>query len=87
MRDFGSGWSGLKEYAISVGVATVDDTDDSVAAKIKAVIQGTKPEPPKPAAPTPPVVEEPSLLDKAKEAVGLGGGDDDESGTDTESET
>ena len=44
MRDFGTGWSGLKEFACSRGVATVDDTDDIVAAKIKAVIQGTLPE-------------------------------------------
>lgn len=44
MREFGSGWSGLKEYAVKVGVATVDDTDDIVAAKVKAVIQGTLPE-------------------------------------------
>ncbi len=44
MKDFGSGWSGLKAYAVKVGVATVDDTDDAVAALIKAVIQGTLPE-------------------------------------------
>ena len=44
MKDFGTGWSGLKDYAVKVGVATVDDTDDAVAALIKAVIQGTLPE-------------------------------------------
>ncbi len=44
MKDFQNGWSGLKEYAIKVGVATVDDGDDGVAAKIKAVLQGTLPE-------------------------------------------
>ena len=44
MKDFGNGWSGVKDYAIKVGVATVDDTDDAVAAKVKAVIQGTLPE-------------------------------------------
>jgi len=44
VRDFGSGWDGLKEYAVKVGVATVDDGDDAVAAKVKAVIQGTLPE-------------------------------------------
>lgn len=44
MKDFQNGWSGLKEYAIKVGVATVDDGDDAVAAKVKAVIQGTLPE-------------------------------------------
>ena len=68
MRDFGNGWSGLKDYAVKVGVALVDDTDDAVAAKVKAVIQGTLPE------------EESEstestgggLMDKAKEALGLG---------------
>lgn len=44
MREFDNGWSGLKEYAIKVGVATVDDGDDAVASKIKAVLQGTLPE-------------------------------------------
>lgn len=44
MRDFGSGWDGLKEYAIKVGVCTVDDTDDAAASKIKLVVQGTLPE-------------------------------------------
>jgi len=44
MKDFQNGWSGLKEYAIKVGVATVDDGDDGVASKIKAVLQGTLPE-------------------------------------------
>ena len=44
MKDFQNGWSGLKDYAIKVGVATVDDGDDGVAAKIKAVLQGTLPE-------------------------------------------
>ena len=44
MKDFQSGWSGLKDYAVSCGVATVDDGDDAVAAKIRAVIQGTLPE-------------------------------------------
>ena len=72
MRDFGSGWSGLKEYAVKAGLATVDDTDDAVAAKIKAVIQGTLPEEePEEAAP------EEGLLAKAAQAVGLGGGNDD----------
>ncbi len=69
MRDFGSGWSGLKEYAIKVGVATVDDGDDSVAAKIKSVIQGTLPE----VEETP---ESESLLDKVADTLGLGGEDD-----------
>ncbi len=44
MRDFESGWSGLKEHAIKVGVATADDNDDAVAVKIKAAIQGTSEE-------------------------------------------
>ena len=44
MRDFSSGWSGLKEFAISRGVAAADDGDDVIASKIKAVIQGTLPE-------------------------------------------
>jgi len=44
MREFDNGWSGLKDYAVSVGVAIIDDGDDVVAAKIKAVIQGTLPE-------------------------------------------
>ncbi|MCZ6775243.1 MAG: hypothetical protein O7D34_02160 [Ignavibacteria bacterium] len=44
MKDFGSGWSGLRDFAVSRGVATVDDNDDAVAAKIKKVIQGTLPE-------------------------------------------
>lgn len=44
MRDFGNGWSGLKEFAVSRGVASVDDNDDVVAEKIKSVIQGTLPE-------------------------------------------
>lgn len=44
MKDFGSGWSGLRDFAVKTGVATVDDNDDAVAAKIKAVIQGTLPE-------------------------------------------
>ena len=43
-RDFANGWSGLKEYAVKVGLAEADDGDDVVAAKIKAVIQGTLPE-------------------------------------------
>ncbi len=68
MRDFGSGWSGLKEFAMSRGVAAQDDTDDIVAAKIKAVIQGTlpeegevaTPEPPPQPDPEPEVVNEPS---------------------------
>jgi len=46
MRDFGSGWTGLKEYAIKVGVCAVDDTDDAAASKIKLVVQGTLPEEP-----------------------------------------
>ena len=62
MRDFGSGWSGLKDYAVKVGVATVDDTDDMVAAKIKGVLQGTLPE-----------AEEPSVVDRVVSAIGLGG--------------
>ena len=62
MRDFGSGWSGLKDYAVKVGVATVDDTDDVVAAKVKAVIQGTLPE-----------EEKPTLTEKIASAVGLSG--------------
>ncbi len=66
MRDFGSGWSGLKEYAIKVGVATVDDGDDSVAAKIKAVIQGT----------LPPEDDSETLLDKVADTLGLGGDED-----------
>ena len=44
MRDFQGGWSGLKDYAVECGVVTVDDSDDAVAAKIRAVIQGTLPE-------------------------------------------
>ena len=44
MRDFGSGWTGLKEYAIKAGVARVDDTDDAAAMKIQLLIQGTQPE-------------------------------------------
>lgn len=44
MRDFANGWSGLKEYALKVGVITADDGDDAAAAKIKNVIQGTLPE-------------------------------------------
>jgi len=39
MRDFVGGWNGLKEFAIECGVATVDDTEDAVAEKIKAVIK------------------------------------------------
>ena len=72
MRDFGSGWSGLKEYAIKVGVATVDDGDDSVAAKIKSVIQGTLPE----VEEAPAAEESESLLDKVADTLGLGGDDD-----------
>lgn len=67
MRDFGNGWSGLREYAIAAGVATVDDTDDAVAAKCKAVIQSTLPE-----------AEEPTLTEKIASAVGLGGDDEDD---------
>lgn len=48
MRDFGSGWTGLKEYAIKAGVARVDDTDDAAAMKIQLLIQGTQPEIPVP---------------------------------------
>lgn len=44
MKDFQNGWSGLKDYAVSCGVAEEGDGDDAVAAKIKAVIQGTLPE-------------------------------------------
>jgi hypothetical protein len=44
MRDFGNGWSGLRDYAKKCGVANADDVDDVVAAKVKAVIQGTLPE-------------------------------------------
>lgn len=66
MRDFGSGWGGLKDYAVKTGVATVDDGDDAVAAKIKAVIQGTLPEEEQ--------AEEvaPTLSEKIASAVGLG---------------
>ena len=70
MKDFQNGWSGLKEYAIKAGVATVDDGDDSVAAKIKAVIQGTLPEDEA----TEPVEEtSESLLGKVADTLGLGG--------------
>ena len=58
MRDFGNGWSGLKDFAISRGVATVDDTDDAVAAKCIAVIQGTLPEEEQAAPAAPMVFEE-----------------------------
>lgn len=64
MRDFGNGWNGLKEYAIAAGVATVDDTDDAVAAKIKAVIQGTLPEDDE--------AEEAPSVSEAADALGLG---------------
>lgn len=63
MRDFGSGWGGLKDYAVKVGVATSDDTDDAVSAKIKAVIQGTLPETGE---------EDKTLTEKIASAVGLG---------------
>jgi hypothetical protein len=69
MRDFGSGWGGLKDYAVKVGVATADDGDDAVAAKIQAVIQGTLPEQ------TPPTVTE-----RIAAAVGRRSGDDDDAG-------
>jgi hypothetical protein len=68
VRDFGSGWGGLKEYAIKVGVANVDDTDDAVAAKVKAVIQGTMPE----GEQEPEESEGGGLLSKAADALGLG---------------
>jgi len=43
-KDFGNGWSGLKDYAAKCGVTNAEDTDDVAAAKIKAVIRDTLPE-------------------------------------------
>ena len=79
MRDFGNGWGGLRDYAVSVGVATVDDGDDAVAAKIKAVIQGTLPEQESESTDS----TGGGLMAKAADALGLGG---DESGTDPKPE-
>lgn len=70
MRDFGNGWTGLRDYAIAAGVATVDDTDDAVAAKVKAVIQGTLPE-------EEVETESEGLLSKVADTLGLGGDDKD----------
>ena len=50
MKDFQGGWPGLKAHAIAQGVATVDDTDDGVCEKIKAVIGGAEVEEAAPAA-------------------------------------
>lgn len=44
MKTFENGWPGLRKYAVEAGVATVDDGDDAVAAKIRAVLEGTAPE-------------------------------------------
>jgi len=44
MKDFGNGWSGLKDYAAKCGVTNADDTDDVAASKIRAVIRDTLPE-------------------------------------------
>ena len=81
MRDYGNGWAGLKDYAVKVGVANAGDTDDAIAAKVKAVIQGTLPEAEEPEAKEP---EAPSLMERAASAVGLGNGDEPDSNTDTE---
>ena len=70
MKDFQNGWSGLKEYAIKTGVATVDDGDDGVAAKIKAVLQGTLPEE---AVEVPGVAEgSDALVSQVSDTLGLG---------------
>lgn len=70
MRDFGNGWSGLKDYAVKVGFATVDDSDDVVASKIKSLIQATGPEEDDRKEPD---GDNPTLGEKIASAVGMGG--------------